>query len=75
MKSKKYLVDEDVRKLVLARLGTLSSDTMISFGSDGQFTPAELAERVSAGDDIGEKLAQMQMEWLRHYKVEVLGLL
>lgn len=73
MKSKKYLVDEDVRKLVLARLATLSSHTIISFGSDGQFTPEELAERVSAGDDIGEKLAQMQMEWLRHYKTEVLG--
>lgn len=69
--TKDILSDEEVRKLVLARLSVLSSDTMISLGSEGSFTRDEMMERVEAGDAIGEKLAEIQMEWLRSFKSEV----
>lgn len=69
--TKDILSDEEVRKLVLARLSVLSADTMISLGSEGSFTRDELVERVEAGDAIGEKLAEIQMEWLRSFKSEV----
>ncbi|MBI4600146.1 hypothetical protein HY732_04495 [Candidatus Uhrbacteria bacterium] len=62
------LADEDVRRLVLARLSILSSDTVISLGSAGSFTRDELVERVEDGDAIGEKLAEIQMEWLQSFK-------
>lgn len=65
---KNILSDEEVRKLVLARLSVLSSDTIISLGSDGSFTRDELIERVQDRDKIGEKLAEIQMEWLRSFK-------
>lgn len=65
------LANEDVRKLVLARLSVLSADTMISLGSDSNFTRDELVERVKKGDEIGEKLAEIQMEWLTSFKPEI----
>jgi len=69
--TKDILSDEEVRRLVLARLSVLSSDTMISLGSEGSFTRDELVKRVENGDAIGEKLAEIQMEWLRSFKSEV----
>ena len=57
--------------MVLARLSVLSADTMISLGSEGSFTRDELVKRVENGDSIGEKLAEIQMEWLRSFKSEV----
>lgn len=67
------LSDEEVRKLVIARLSVLSADTMISLGAEGSFTRDELVERVEKGDRIGEKLAEIQMEWLRSFQSEVIA--
>ncbi|MBU0722216.1 hypothetical protein KKA93_02035 [Patescibacteria group bacterium] len=69
--TKKILSDEDVRKLVMARLSVLSKDTMISLGSDGSFTREQLIESVKNGDMVGEKLAEIQLEWLRSFKEKV----
>jgi len=65
---KNVLSDEEVRKLVLARLSVLSGDTMISLGSEGSFTRDQLLESVEKGDRVGEKLAEIQLEWLRSFK-------
>jgi hypothetical protein len=69
---KNLLNDEEIRKLVSARLSVLSSDTMISIGSDGNFSRDELLEHVKEGDKVGEKIAQIQIEWLRSLKAELL---
>ena len=66
--TKNVLSDEDVRKLVLARLSVLSSDTIISLGAEGSFTRDELVKSVERGDSVGEKLAEIQMEWIRSFK-------
>lgn len=66
----KVLADADVRKLVLARLSVLSRDTVISLGSAGSFSRDELLHKVEQGDAIGEKLAEIQLEWLRSFKGE-----
>jgi len=70
-KNPKILSDEEVRKLVIARLSVLSKNTIISLGAEGSFTRDELVEKVEAGDSIGEKMAEIQMEWLRSFKEEV----
>ena len=69
--TKKILSDEDVRKLIMARLSVLSKDTMISLGSDGSFTREQLMESVKNGDMVGEKLAEIQLEWLRSFKEKI----
>ena len=42
---KNLLNDEEIRKLITARLSVLSADTMIFVGSDGSFSRDELIER------------------------------
>ena len=68
MKSTPLLADEDIRQLVTARLSVLSPGTVLSFGSEGSFSRDELLEHVKEGDSIGEKIAQIQLEWLRSLK-------
>lgn len=65
---KNLLSDHEIRKLVLARLSVLSSDTVISLGSEGSFNRDELVRKVQEGDKVGQKLAEMQMEWLQSFK-------
>lgn len=64
----RFLSDEEVRKLVTARLSILSPDTIVSLGSDGSFTRDQLIDSVKKGDEVGEKMAEIQMEWLRSFK-------
>lgn len=66
--NKNILSDEEIKKLVIARLSVLPPDVSISFGSDGNFTRDQLLESVEKGDKIGEKLAEIEMEWLRSFK-------
>ena len=56
----------------MARLKVLSPETIISLGSDGSFSRDELVKRVQNGDEIGEKLAEIQMEWLQSLKTGTL---
>ncbi|MFA4815358.1 MAG: hypothetical protein WC924_03750 [Candidatus Gracilibacteria bacterium] len=62
------LTDEAIRKLVTARLSVLSEDTIVSVGGEGSFSRDELIEHVETGDKIGEKITQIEMEWLRSFK-------
>lgn len=64
----KKMSDEDVRKLVVARLSVLSPDMYIAVGSDGSFSRDELIQRVEANDEIGKEIADIQLEWLRSWK-------
>lgn len=67
-KNNNILSDNEIRKLVIARLSVLSPDTNISVGSEGNFSRDQLMESVKNGDKIGEKLAEVEMEWLRSLK-------
>ncbi len=61
-------LDDEIRKLVLARLSVLSPDTSISIGSDGSFVRDEMIRHVEQGDEIGRKIEEIEMEWLRSWK-------
>lgn len=69
---KNVLADDAVRSLVLARLAVLSSETIISLGSEGSFNRDELLDSVRKRLPVGEKLAEIQLEWLRSFKQEIL---
>jgi hypothetical protein len=60
--------DEEVRRLVLARLQVISSDTIKCIGSEGSFSRDELIEHVKLGDKMGKTIEQIEMEWLRALK-------
>lgn len=55
-------------RLVISRLSVLSPSTLISFGSEGSFSPSELIKKIEEGDAIGEKIVEIQMAWLQSFK-------
>ena len=71
-KARKIISDEDIRKLVIARLKTLSADKKISIGSEGSFTKEELIKRVDLNDRIGKKITAIQLHYLKSLKEGVL---
>ncbi len=62
------MIDEDIKKLVIARLEVLPSDKKISIGSAGEFTKQQLIESVKKEDEIGKKMIQIELEFLQALK-------
>lgn len=68
LKSSKQKISDDLKELVIARLDVLSTDKKISIGSNGEFTKEELIEHVKEGDDIGQKVAELELTFLKALK-------
>lgn len=68
IKQKKEGISEDLKDLVIARLDVLSPHKRIHIGSVGEFTKDELIERVRMGDEIGQKIANIELSFLRALK-------
>ncbi|MBI5001952.1 hypothetical protein HZC31_01055 [Candidatus Woesearchaeota archaeon] len=62
------MIDEDIKKLIIARLEVLPSDKKISIGSIGEFTKEQLIESVKREDAIGRKMIQIELEFLQALK-------
>lgn len=60
--------DEEIRKLVIARLKLLSPDTIKCIGNEGNFNRDELIQHVEVGDKIGKTIENIEMEWLKALK-------
>lgn len=65
---KRKVSDAEIRRLVVERLKKLPSGKQVSIGSDGSFTQDELIERVQSGDAIGEKIIEIELEFLQALK-------
>ena len=65
---KKGKINEEVKKIVIARLEVFPSDKKISIGSVGGLTKQEMIENVEKETDIGEKIAEVQLNYLRSLK-------
>lgn len=61
-------ITKDIKELVKARLNVLPSNISISIGSDGAFNKEELIEHIEKEDKIGEKIIQVDMEFLQALK-------
>ena len=59
---------EEIKKLVIARLEALPSDKKISIGSKGEFTKEEIIDHVKKGDAIGKMMEDIELEFLRAMK-------
>jgi len=60
--------DAEIRKLVVERLKALSSGRQISIGDKDSFTKEELIKKVESGDPIGQKIIEVELEFLRALK-------
>lgn len=64
----KKKIKKEIKDLVIARLETLPPDKKISIGSSGEFTKDELIDRVEKEDDIGEKIIEIELNYLQAIK-------
>lgn len=72
-------ISEDLKNLVVSRLEVLSPNKKFFIGSHEEgFTKEDLIEHVEKGDEIGKKVIEMEMAFLKALKdgtllEEVLG--
>ncbi len=57
-------ISEDIKELVIARLDTLSPNRKISIGNYGEFTKEEIIQHIKKGDSVGNKMIEIEMEFL-----------
>lgn len=57
-------MQEDIKKLVLARIKATSDDLSISIGST-EYSKEEILKSVEKGDELGQEISEIQMEYLR----------
>lgn len=68
-KTSEQEISEDIKELVIARLEVLSPDKKFSIGSnEKEFTKEELIECVKKGDEIGQKVIDLELTFLRALK-------
>jgi len=58
-------VQEEKRKLVLARLGTLNPEYKIMLGGSKSVSVKELIIHVESGDNFGKKIIDAQMHMIK----------
>jgi len=58
-------IPESVKQLVIVRLAAMPSGYRISIGSQGSFTKDELIEHVKEGDEVGNTIVKVNLEFLR----------
>lgn len=61
-------ISKEIKDLVLARLDVMPSSMKISIGSYGAFSKEDLKEHVEKEDEIGKKVIEVQMSFLRAIK-------
>lgn len=60
--------NKEIIELVVARLQTLPEGVGISIGSDGEYSKEELISHVQHNDEVGKKIVEAEMSFLRALK-------
>lgn len=63
-KTKSEEIQEDIKKLVIARIKAISDELGIVIGSN-KYSKKEMIESVEKEDEIGKEVIEIQMEYLR----------
>jgi hypothetical protein len=58
---------QEIKKLVIARLQTMPPSMNVSLGSMGTFDREQLIEQVKKDTDIGEKIIEVHLNYLRSF--------
>lgn len=64
MTMEKKNIQEDIKKLVIARINALSDDLGIIIGNK-KYTKKEILDSIEKGDKTGQEVINAQMEYLR----------
>jgi hypothetical protein len=58
-------ISEDVKELVVARLGIMPSNYKLSIGGQGTFTRDELIQEVKKSSLIGNQIVKMEFNFIK----------
>ncbi|MBI5635416.1 hypothetical protein HY993_00440 [Candidatus Micrarchaeota archaeon] len=61
-------MNQDIKELVISRLQVLPGNRLLSIGGYGSFTKDQVIQHVKDEDEVGEKIVQIEMEFLRAIK-------
>lgn len=64
----KIQYDESIKELVVKRLETLPDGAVISIGSGQEFNKEELIKSIREGNDIGQKIIEIELSFLQSLK-------
>jgi hypothetical protein len=59
---------EEIKRITVKRLDAMPSNIKISIGNYGDFNKNQLIEHVKSWDEIGETVAEIQLNFLRSFK-------
>lgn len=65
MKKEEFNLEEEQKKLVLARFNTLNPEAKLLLGGEGEVTVRTLMEHVEKGDEFGKRIIMIQMKMLQ----------
>ena len=57
--------EEELKKLVLARIRVMPQNYKLSIGDKGTFAKEELIEHVKMGNEVGAQIIGMQMNFIK----------
>ena len=58
-------INENLRDLVIERIEVASPDLKLAMGSHGIFTKEEMIEHIKKGDEIGQKIIDSNLSFLK----------
>lgn len=61
-------MEDEIKKLVIARLQTFPEDMSVSVGEQGEYSKDQLIEHVQKGDEVGKTIMDIEMNFLRRLK-------
>ena len=63
--NKKKEENSEIKELVVARIKVMPQNYKLSVGDKGTFTKNQLIEHVLKGDETGNQIIQMQMNFIK----------
>ncbi|KKP92603.1 MAG: hypothetical protein UR98_C0022G0011 [Parcubacteria group bacterium GW2011_GWA1_36_12] len=61
-------IDAEINELVIERMKLFPSDKNISIGQDGNFTKDQIISHVKKNDEIGKKIVEIELSYLKAFK-------
>lgn len=61
----KKITDDEIRNLVVERLSSISDESSLMIGGEIKLSKSDMIKSVKNGNDIGKKIIDMQMTYLR----------
>lgn len=65
-------ISREIKELIVARLDAIPQDKKISIGKYGDFTKDELIDNVKNSSEVGRKIVEIELEFLRAMKQGVI---